>query len=92
MSGQTDFTVRKEDFHSLVIQGCPLGNDFNNSKCPVRDVRKLTAKKQADYFNNVSEEQIVNIFKYHEDCCSFFSFLILKPCADKFGGHPSPNN
>ena len=74
MSEQTDLTKKKEDLQNMVIEGCPLGHDFINSNCPVRNVRKLTAKNLVHYVESLSEEQIDTIFNYHEDCNSLFSF------------------
>ena len=89
MRGKTDFTDKKEDLQTLATRGCPIGHDFNNSKCPFRNVRKLTAKDLAHYINNLSEEQIDSIFAYHKVCSSFFSFLTIKPSIDTESSHPS---
>ena len=76
MSVRTDHAEKKEDLQNLVAKGCPLGDDFYNSNCPVSNVRKLTAKNLAHYLNNLSEEQIDSIFEYHEDCHSMFSSYV----------------
>ena len=68
MRGKTDFTDKKEDLQTLATRGCPIGHDFNNSKCPFRNVRKLTPKNLIHYLNGLSEEQIDHIFNYHNGC------------------------
>lgn len=89
MSGWTEPTEKKEDLQNLVLKGCPLGQDFNNSKCPVSNVRKLAAENQVHYVNGLSEGQIDNILNYHEDCSCFFSFLNIEtglfPLTQKWG-------
>jgi len=91
MNAQTDITKKKENLLDMAIKGCPIGDDFNNSNCPFRNVRKLAANNQAQYINRLSEEQIDTIFNYHKDCNSFFSFLTFKPCTTNCCGHPSPH-
>lgn len=63
-----DFAAKKEAVEELVVSGCPQGHDFINYSCPVRNVRKLTIKNLNHYIDGLSEEQIDNIFNYHEGC------------------------
>ena len=64
---------KQEDLQKMVIKECPLGDDFINSHCPVRNARKLTPQNLGHYVKTLSEEQIDNIVIYHEDCSSDFS-------------------
>lgn len=72
----TGLSEKKEFLYSLLNKECPLGDDFSNSKCPVRNVRKMKAEKRERYVNCLSEEQIDFIHNYHENCCGFFSFYM----------------
>ncbi|MBU0481078.1 MAG: hypothetical protein KKG47_08250 [Proteobacteria bacterium] len=65
-------TKKKENLQNLILNGCPLGHDFINSHCPVSDAKKIPARNLAHYVDSLSEEQINNIFEYHQDCSSFF--------------------
>ena len=73
MKAEENLAKKKENLQNMVASGCPLGHDFINSNCPIRNARKLTEKNMAQYVNSLSEEQIDDIFLYHEDCNNLFS-------------------
>ena len=73
MKERNDLTKKKEELQNMMNGECPLGHDFINSHCPVRSAGKIAPNNLDNYVNNLSEEQIDDIFIYHEDCSSFFS-------------------
>ncbi len=79
MNSWQEFARKKEYLQNLVLKGCPLGNDFNNSNCPLQNCRKLAAEHVDHYVNSLSGKQIDNILNYHEDCKGFFSFRAIEP-------------
>jgi hypothetical protein len=74
--GLTGLPEKKEFLYNLLNKECPLGDDFTNSNCPIRNVRKMKAEKRELYVNSLSEEQIDFIHNYHKNCCGFFSFYL----------------
>jgi hypothetical protein len=79
MNRWTEFAEKIEKLRNLVLKGCPLGHDFNNSNCPLRNVRKLATEHLDLYVNSLSGKQIDKILNYHEDCKSYFSVLAIEP-------------
>ena len=73
----TGLEEKKEFLLDLLNNECPLGDDFTNSNCPVRHVRKLMDERERKSFVDcLSEEEVNNIYSYHENCCCFFSYYL----------------
>ena len=72
----TGLNEKKAFVHDLLTKGCPLGNDFSNSDCPLRQARKLTDCQRELFVESLSEEQVDEIFTIHENCCCFFSYYL----------------
>ena len=78
MSSWTEFAEKREGLQDLVTKECPLGHDFINSNCPLRNARKLAAEDLAHYVNGLSGKQMDKILNYHDDCNGFFSLFAIE--------------
>lgn len=66
---ESDIESLKAFEYGLVIE-CPLNGDPNPSDCPLHDIRLLSIKERFEWVDQLSDEQCVWYYRYHQKCYS----------------------
>lgn len=47
---------------------CPFGQGVEILNCPLRTLRKMPLREKMDQVNNMTDEDIAALVKYHQEC------------------------